>query len=193
MVHPADFEKHPVLTNQKWARRIVERCGLVWNYVKSPESTNLIMAAATVAIAVFTALTYQLVWSGSEDTKRLITAAEKQAVSANKISDAADRFTVSAQGMEVHMRDAAASMRDSVDTASENTKTTIRNSQNAFRAEQRAWVGVLDAAAREFSAEKGFLVLWCSSTVAEHPHAMFNHRLDFSSLQLQFLGRPPTM
>ncbi len=156
MGDPADFERHPVLINRGWTTRIADQCTTIWIYIKSPESTNLILAVSTVAIAVFTALTYQIVLGSTEDTKRLITAAEKQAVSADKISSAADRFTLSAQGMEVHMKDAAASMQDSVDTASENTKTTIRNSQNAFRAEQRAWVRVLDAATKEFSEEKGF-------------------------------------
>ncbi len=113
-----------------------------WTTVKSPESTNLIMAVATVVIAIFTALTFWLVLGGSQDTRRLITTAETQARAADEISSAADDFTDSAYWMEQHMDDAASAMQDSVDTASENTRVTIKNAQIAFRDEQRAWVGV---------------------------------------------------
>src|SRR5208282_5228178 len=137
----ADAEKEVTKsTPHSW--RVWEAIKPGWAIIKSPESTNLIMAAATVVIAVFTALTFWLVLGSSQDTQKLITAAEGQASSADEIAGAAHDFTDSAYWMEQHMDDAAKAMQDSVDTAAQNTKTTISNAQKAFHDEQRAWVGV---------------------------------------------------
>lgn len=130
----------------------------VWGYIRSTEFTNLALALATIAIAVFTWLTYEVVQSSSQDTKRLISAAETQADAADQISDAADDFTDSAKWMEVHTEDAAKAMQDSVNTASRNTETTIRNAQTAFRDEQRAWVGVQDVVGVDFNETKPWTV-----------------------------------
>jgi hypothetical protein len=126
----------------------------IWHYVRSSEFTNFVMALATAAIAVFTYLTYEVVNSSSQDTQRLIAAAETQARSAHEISSAANDFTDSARWMEEHMKDAADAMQDSADTASNNTETIIKNTQETFRNEQRAWVGVIDATTVDFSEKE---------------------------------------
>lgn len=156
MDDPDKRELHPVLKERSSWVRVRERSAIMWGVIKSPDTTNVIMALATVVIALFTWMTYTIVKSGPEDTKKIIQAAQIQAGAANQISDAADDFTDSARWMEQHMEDAANAMQDSVDTADANTKTTIKNAQNAFRSEQRAWVGVLDATPIEFSEAKGF-------------------------------------
>lgn len=135
-----DAQKAALAPVKTW--HIRENLGKAWTYIKSPESTNLIMAGATVVIAIFTALTFWLVWGSGQDTQKLITAAQTQAAAADEISQAADDFTDSAYWMEEHMDDAAKAMQDSVDTADQNTKATIRNAEIAFRSEQRAWIGV---------------------------------------------------
>lgn len=54
----------------------------LWAYIQRPETTNLVMAVATVVIAFFTWFTYSVVKSGAEDNKKLIQAAQTQAESA---------------------------------------------------------------------------------------------------------------
>jgi len=54
----------------------------LWAYIQRPETTNLVMAAATVAIAFFTWFTYKVVKNGAEDNKKLIEAAQTQAEAA---------------------------------------------------------------------------------------------------------------
>lgn len=134
--------------------RVRESISRGWAKIKSTESTNLIMAFATVVIAVFTALTFWLVLNSSQDTQKIITAAQTQATAAKEISGAANDFTDSAYWMEEHMDDVATAMQDSVDTADRNTRTTIRNAEQSFRAEQRAWVGVLTTTESEGFTEK---------------------------------------
>src|SRR5207253_2145615 len=53
--------------------------GGVWNFIKTPESTNLTLAAATVVIAVATVFTYLEIHSGSTQTDRVIAADERLA------------------------------------------------------------------------------------------------------------------
>jgi len=124
-----------------------------WGTIRSPESTNLIMAAATVVIAIFTGLTFCLVLDSSNDTQKLITAAETQALAAKEISGASSDFTDSAYWMEQHMDDAANAIQDSVDTTDRNTKTAIRNAQQALRNEQRPWVGLKDFRCEQCKSE----------------------------------------
>lgn len=76
--------------------------------------------------------------SGSEDTQKLITAAETQANAADQISDDAEDFTDSTHWMEEHMDDAATAMQDSADTASR----AVTASQESFRKDERAWIGL---------------------------------------------------
>src|SRR5580700_10861664 len=54
----------------------------LWAYIQRPETTNLVMAVATVVIAFFTWFTYSVVRRGAEDNQKLIQAAQAQAESA---------------------------------------------------------------------------------------------------------------
>ncbi len=108
--------------------RVGQTLGLAWGYLRSSEFTNLTMALATVAIAVFTWLTYEVVSSSSQDTQRLITAAELQARAAGKISGAADKFSTSAEGVEKHTGNAVEAMRKS----NEITRNAVMSVQRAF-------------------------------------------------------------
>jgi hypothetical protein len=110
-----------------------------WGYIKSSEFTNLVMALATVAIAVFTWLTYEVVSSGSEDTRRLITAAETQARAADKISGASDRFTASTESVNEQTKEAVKQFRRAADASERNIRTIQRSSQE----DRRAWLGIL--------------------------------------------------
>lgn len=56
--------------------------GRFWAYIQRTETTNLAMAAATVAIAFFTWFTYTVVKRGAEDNQKLIQAAQTQAEAA---------------------------------------------------------------------------------------------------------------
>jgi len=171
-------------TAQPW--RVGEYIGRGWARIKSPESTNLIMAIATVVIAIFTALTFWLVLGSSQDTQKLITAAETQARAAEEISGAADDFTDSAYWMEEQMKDTADAIQDSVDTADRNTRTTITNAQDAFRKEQRAWIGVLDATTIDFAEGKPWTVnisfFNSGRTPARNVHTSVRYRLSDTEL-----------
>jgi hypothetical protein len=110
----------------------------VWNTVKSPEVTNLVMAAATVAIAFFTWLTYEVVQSGSGDTQKLIDAANKQADAAASIGKSAKQFSDTAEATNQHIASAVGQLK----AAADNAKANIGATQNALRLDQRAWVVV---------------------------------------------------
>jgi hypothetical protein len=53
--------------------------GSLWKYIQRPETTNLVMAVATVVIALFTWFSYKVVKNGADDNKKLIAAAQTQA------------------------------------------------------------------------------------------------------------------
>lgn len=125
-------------------RGVRENLHRTWTYIKSPEATNLIMAAATVVIAVFTALTFLLVLDSGQDTQKLITAAETQADAATEISqaagdqvDAANNFADTAEDINNRISDAV----DQLQSSATNTKTSIETTKEAMRLDQRAWIG----------------------------------------------------
>jgi len=142
-----------------------ESMNRMWENIKKTENTNLIMAIATVVIAIFTALTFWLVLDSSNDTGKLISAAQTQAAAATNISGAADDFKDSAYWMEQHMDDAANAIQDSVDTADRSTKATIRNAEKSFRDEQRAWIGLGQFRIDHFDDKDPFklLIPWVNS------------------------------
>ena len=93
-------------------------------FLKRPDSQGIIMAAATVVIAIFTALTFYVIWTGSGDTKKAAAAADKFATSADLIRQKIDSVEGDFQRMA---------------TASENS---IKATEDAMRLDQRAWVSV---------------------------------------------------
>ena len=60
----------------RYIERVARRS---WAFIQKPETTNLVMTLATVAIAFFTWFTYEVVRNGSDDNKKLIAAAQTQA------------------------------------------------------------------------------------------------------------------
>ncbi len=129
-------EKITRSTLQSW--RIWESVKSGWAIIKSPESTNLIMAAATVVIAIFTGLTFWLVLGSSQDTQRMIAATETQAQAAGDQADAAQQFSDTAEDINDRMSEAV----DQLTAAADNAKAGIRATQGAMRLDQRAWVGM---------------------------------------------------
>jgi hypothetical protein len=125
-----------------------------WEWIKRPESTNLIMALATVVIAVFTALTFYLVLDSSKDTQKLISAAQTQATASQDVAnaasdqaDAAQQFSDTAEEINGSMSNAvqklnlqAGELGKSVRQAGRLAKATEQSNANVINAD-RPWMG----------------------------------------------------
>ncbi|MGO8720313.1 MAG: hypothetical protein ACLQMO_14030 [Acidobacteriaceae bacterium] len=144
-------------TLQGW--RIGATAAWVLRYVRSSEFTNLAMALATVAIAISTYLTYKVVNNGSQDTKRLIAAADIQASAAHSFAGSAASINTGVQGAVGEMQSAVGQLESQVAElrksaqesnrlaiATEETAQAAKNgiitNRNAIQLENRAWLGV---------------------------------------------------
>jgi hypothetical protein len=128
-----------------------------WARIKNPESTNLIMAIATVVIAIFTALTFYVVLDSSSDTQKLITAAQTQAVAASDQADAAQQFSDTTEDINGDINGAV----DQLQAAADNARASIEATQDAMRLDQRAWVatsGIASTPKLEVKNGRDFLI-----------------------------------
>jgi hypothetical protein len=111
-----------------------------WRYIKSSEFTNLAVALATVAIAIFTWLTYEVVYSGSQDTQRLIIAAENQARAAEKFAASAASINAGIGTAVDKLNLQATELNDSVKQAARLAGATEQANANVINSD-RPWMG----------------------------------------------------
>ena len=128
-------------------------------HMSSFERATIRWAKAAVFMSALAALFVCAQWyemhMGGEDTHALAVSANTQATKLGNMSDATDKIKQSAQDMVFQDQRIADNAKHSLDASNRQNKAvldaTIRNNQ----LDQRAWVGVLDAVANDFTETEG--------------------------------------
>jgi hypothetical protein len=164
-----------------------------------------VIAASTVLYTLFAGWTLREIHSGGTDTHNLAVAAGKQEShteeiaqaaqdqvdAANEISDAADSFSDTADTAVEEFKKAAAQSAKDSEKAVHNAERTIKQAQDSFRDEQRAWVGLSNSVAGDFSEIKGFevSVIFLNSGRTPARNVQFSVRYKLSPMAIT--GPPP--
>jgi hypothetical protein len=121
-----------------------------WNFIRSPEFQGPATALSTILIAFFTAATWVVILTGSEDTKRAATAAQSFSSTAALIrgdlqkavadNNQAIRDTLAENRIE--LAKVLGQNRQTLESATTQSKAALDATINASKLDQRAWIGV---------------------------------------------------
>lgn len=126
---------------QRWNQTAIHNKALVLTSVLVAFGTLFYAAAAVLQVYIMR----EAARSSSEQTARLIEAANKNAA-------AAKSFSNTATSVDARIKDAEADFR----RLSRSTEESLKATQNSFRADQRAWVGVGDYSTPQLDPKEPF-------------------------------------
>jgi hypothetical protein len=145
-------------TNPWIGRRILNLLSKWWDDLKETANTNRAIAVATIVIAIATAVTLAVIWTGSGDTQRAADAAQSFSDTAklirtdlqNAVADNKQAFSDNNKAIRDTLAEnrnelskALDQNRRSLEASIAQSKAALDTSIAASRLEQRAWVAPL--------------------------------------------------
>jgi hypothetical protein len=153
---PTNKISHTILGDR--VKRILKLPGEWWETLKQPEVSNRTVAVATVFIAIATGITWWEIHSGSEQTNKIVTAAQNIQSALDTQNDrnqaALEKtFIENRRALRRNLRQG----QESMEASNTQSKAALDTSIAASKLDQRAWVGVLDIVPKEFTDTNGLV------------------------------------